>query len=83
MYGEVCGARIPPTQAKRRDVLLAWMRERPQHDGLTARQIVDVSGIYDRLQGRQEKATHDLRALRKHNLVSTDGSIGGTWWVAI
>ncbi len=40
----------PLKATERRAALLAWMRERPTHEGLTAEQIVDVIGHpYDKV----------------------------------
>jgi hypothetical protein len=69
-----------PATTQRRERLLAWLRERDEHHGLTARQIVDVSGIYDSLQGRQEKCTNDLRVMAQVGLVKTNRIAGGHWW---
>lgn len=62
----------------RRSALLAWLREQA-HDGLTARQIAARSGVYDYGHGRQERATSDLRALRRAGLVESDDGRSPRW----
>jgi hypothetical protein len=47
----------------RRDALLKWLRERPEHQELTAGEIADVSGLYDELRDGAAAALADLRAL--------------------
>lgn len=55
--------------AQRRDELLEWLQEKAEHQGLTTRQIVDVSGVYDRpeycgwLGSPISRATRDLNSL--------------------
>jgi hypothetical protein len=60
--------------AFRRADLITWIEERPAHDGLTASEIVDVSGIYDRIQGRYDKAMADLKVMEDSgHLARSDG----------
>jgi hypothetical protein len=65
----------------RRAYLLDWMQERPQHDGLTAREIADVSGLYDGMTGMQETATKDLRVMGVRGYVTTTAKRGGRWYL--
>jgi len=69
-----------PAVSNRRAELLAWLREREAHHGLSASQIADVSGIYDSLAWyRAERAHDDLGVLCKHGLVRRVGR-PSTWW---
>jgi hypothetical protein len=53
-----------PTAATRRLEVLWWLQERPEHGGLTAREIADVSGIYDPVwHGSADRCFDDLIAL--------------------
>ena len=67
-----------PASADRRRTLLAWMRERPTHQNLTARQIVDVSGIYGIWDG-YERCYGDLMALAVKRIVFRDDSRPIRW----
>ena len=87
-YSDVMKRGAPSTTA-RRDALLDWLRERDEHQGLTARQIVDVSGIYNLLRRRdgsltrsrrQQRASNDLRVLQRCELARTDQHRCGRWW---
>lgn len=61
------------TAHERRKALSAWLYERWQHDGLTTSEIVDVSGIYDGMQGRYDKCRSDLLHLKRWDLVECRG----------
>jgi hypothetical protein len=53
-----------PSADRRRYLLIEWIEECPAHDGLTASEIADVSGIYDHIQhGRADRCHDDLKAL--------------------
>lgn len=55
---------------RRRKELVTWMREVPQHRGLTTNEIVSVSGVYDRIRvGKSERCYKDLRFLHGKLLV--------------
>jgi len=60
---------------ERRLELLAWIRERPEHQGLTTRELVNLSGIYDRdeycgwLGSPISRANRDVRALQREGLL--------------
>jgi hypothetical protein len=54
-------------RSRRRD-LLRWITERPEHEGLTASEIVDLSGIYDG-HGRADRCFDDLKALEREGAV--------------
>ena len=55
--------KTPNQQAAERGASLrAWMRERPEHQGLTATEIVDASGIYAG-HGRYDVCLADLKAM--------------------
>lgn len=57
----------------RRRVLLRWITERPEHRGLTASEIADVSGIYSG-HGAADRCFDDLKALaRRGQLDRIDG----------
>jgi hypothetical protein len=69
---------------ERRLALIRWMRERfPTHSGLTASQIVDVSGIYDTGQGRYDRCFDDLLVLAKHNVVQRGLGRPATWRIHV
>jgi hypothetical protein len=61
---------------ERRGELLAWMRERPEHEGLCTRQLVELSGIYDRpeycgwLGSPISRATRDVNALVREGRIA-------------
>ena len=58
------------TTQERCAALLAWMRERTEHQGLSAGEIVDVIGDpYEGLQGRYDKCLADLRRLERQRSV--------------
>lgn len=56
----------------RRADLINWIEERPAHDGLTATEIADVSGIYSG-HGRADRCFDDLKAMEKHGHLSREG----------
>lgn len=58
---------------ERQQSLLVWITDRPQHEGLTASEIVDVSGIYDDLQGRYDKCLVDLKRLAHEGYLFRNG----------
>lgn len=59
--------------SERRRELYNWLREKPEHEGLTTRQIVDVPGVYKTGVGFMEdpmaQASRDLCALLSEGLV--------------
>jgi hypothetical protein len=68
-------ARLRARAKERRLELLAWMSERWQHQGLSTRELAEVSGIYDRLEYKGwlgspiSRATRDVRALQSEGLI--------------
>jgi hypothetical protein len=58
--------------ALRRADLIKWLRERDQHNGLTAREIADVSGIYSG-HGMADRCFDDLNVLHKQGVVLREG----------
>jgi hypothetical protein len=63
---------IGTTAAQRREELLAWIAERPEHDLLTASQIADVSGIYDG-NGKADRCFDDLKVLERNGHLLREG----------
>lgn len=58
----------------RRRELLAWLRERDEHQDLMATEIADVSGIYDHIgHGRTDRCFDDLVALERQGCVERSG----------
>lgn len=71
--------RDAPSASRRSDVLLNWISERETHEGLTAREIAEVSGIYDnpgvRPKTKADAARRDLNDLHyQQRLVEPVGS---------
>lgn len=69
-----------PHAAGRRNVLLRWMKERPAHDGLSAREIADVTGIYDDFKIPLTSAYQDLSQLSVRGVVRADRSVHPIRW---
>ena len=65
LYSDVASRRCSPATVERRDALLTWIREREEHNDLTAHEIVRVSGLY----GRYAQCIGDLQELERHKLV--------------
>lgn len=58
----------------RRADLIGWIEERPAHDGLTAREIANVSGIYDDIRhGRADRCFDDLKAMQGFGHLRREG----------
>lgn len=70
---------VTPTASERRKILSGWLYERSEHEGLTTSEIVDVSGIYDGLQGRYDKCRADLLYLKRWGLSRHEGR-PARWW---
>jgi hypothetical protein len=65
---------IPYAVQHRRDTLYHWMCERPEHNGLTASEIVDVSGNYAGDHRPYGHCFEDLRWLNRYgNMVRSVG----------
>ena len=67
----------------RRDELLTWM-SRPEHQGLTAREIGEVSGLYDHHANPAISAYGDLTTLAGEGRVRRDDPLRNNkrWWLA-
>lgn len=59
----------PYTLTERRTLLADWLLRERAGAPYTTAQIVDVSGIYDGLQGRWDKCRTDLLRLRSNGVV--------------
>lgn len=72
-------ARCWPTDTgvRRRD-LITWMRASRFHSGLTAQEIVDVSGIYDGHR-RYDRCFDDLKALASKGWVTRVAGRPARW----
>lgn len=69
--------------ARRRSTLLRWIEERYEHDGLTASEIADVSGIYDSIgHGRADRCFDDLMALAGDGLIERAAGRPARWYLA-
>jgi hypothetical protein len=67
------------TASRRRD-LYTWISERDAHQNLTASEIVDVSGIYDRItHGRYDMCLSDLKAMERNCEVYRDSGRPARW----
>lgn len=66
---------------ERRWTLIQWMKERPQHAGLTASEIVDVSGVYHG-HGRYDRCFDDLKVLAGRGVVVRFGGRPARWGLA-
>jgi sugar-specific transcriptional regulator TrmB len=65
----------------RRVKLATWIHERPAHSGLTATEIVDVSGIY-RGHGRYDRCFDDLKVLERSGGIEREPGRPARWKVA-
>jgi hypothetical protein len=67
---------MSPTD-ERRLLLIRWMRERPEHEGLTTHEISLVSGVYADAVGPWfspvERCKRDLATLKSRGLLVQDG----------
>lgn len=64
----------------RRERLLGWLCERPAHSGLTASEIVDVSGLYEG-HNRYDRCFDDLKVLQDRGLVDRRKGRPARWEV--
>lgn len=67
------------TRRERRGALTDWLHRERDGAPYTTAQIVDVSGIYDGMQGRWDKCHSDLKALRKNGVVESVGNRPARW----
>jgi hypothetical protein len=63
---------------ERRQVLIDWMHERPEHSGLTALQIVEMAGIYEG-HYRYDRCFDDLKALKREGYVDRRPARPARW----
>jgi len=57
------------TARQRQQNLFDWISERPEHQGLSAAEIVSVSGLYDTGHGRYDRCLADLLRLVNYGLL--------------
>lgn len=67
------------TAAQRRGHLADWLFREAAGAPYSTTQIVDVSGIYDGLQGRYDKARVDLLRLRENGVVLMSSGRPARW----
>jgi len=60
---------------KRQEALLSWISERPEHERLTAEEIVNVSGLYDKGPGRHGRCLVDLARLTRLGYLVRDARL--------
>lgn len=70
--------RLPLTAGMRRSNLLSWVYERPEHEGLTASEIVDVSGIYGG-HGAADRCFDDLKKLNRQGFLDRSSGRPARW----
>lgn len=70
------------TARERQDTMVAWMRERTAHVGLTATELVDVAGdgLYEGT-GRYDRCFDDLKRLEQRGLVSRRLGRPARWYL--
>jgi hypothetical protein len=65
----------------RRANLLNWIRERPEHSGLTAREITELCpDLYAHVLYKVDACTDDLRNLWDRGLVDRNGWKPARWF---